>query len=1090
MKSKKVVVVLAAVVILVSVTIFASCDNPWWPQKDNYTVTFHANGGTGKVPEAQSVVARSSITLPHGNGLTKTGYTFNGWNKKRTGDGDHHHAGSSFTPAGHITLYARWVNNETGKPDSGAPDSGAPDNGDSTASDPGGVNNTGTGSGNRGGNTGNTSSTDKAGGLDAGGLPVRYPTLSVTYHPNNGGSGGSVTYGAYALGATVPVKTNSDAGITNSDDDKVFMGWATHAAYIEAKGDYHAPESTFIIEEDTDLYAYWVGKKNFMSMGDDKYYTFPDQVYGYNQAKITPWNIVIHNSGTAASGSLNVTITKGPDNPDNVFGFTLTGALTISSTSLSGIDPDGKLPFSIVPDLGLSIGTYSILIQIHDAADFENSTQRASYMVSFTVLPYPLYMEVVSIEYRDTPYEYATGCITPLAATLANGDEYTEATAIVTVKVWGFQNAEDAEAGKVGFTISDPDGDFIFDFPLESTKHEKKGAYIIGSQYGTQLYDITVTYDSQNTEPLFPTGSNIIRRGIIVDLYKVPDNYFKYAYAGTFINIIDGLDPARPVPINKTNNETLYEDEYGYFRTPFNYYANTYGGSFRHYRQMENIVLDKPEDEESNWTAIGEGGVFTGSYDGGGRTITGLVIYEIGFNKGMFGDIGDATVKDLGLVNVSITTQGSYAGGLIGYDRGNSTLTGVYVTTTGNGTSSVTGGSYTGGVVGWSNTNSTLDGLYFTSTGGGIASVIGNGESVGGVVGYNSGTVKNSRSTGSITASGGNVGGIVGKNENGEVLNSYSTANVTGYTSAGGIVGENNDGTVEYCYYTTGTVAATHGNSGGIVGNNEGGEVRYCYVMSATITITASQNNNSGNNAAGVVARNYNGKVEQCFALGTNVTGLTFGTAANNNVGRYIAGVVGWNNGTVLNCYVSGGTVDGSTYTGGVVGRNTGLEAITEYCYSTCEVIGRGAFSNAADFLGGVVGANHNDGITRNNVALNPSVTGLGLRFVGRVVGKNSTHDNKEIGTTPINNYAQSDMTTTNNGTSKASDVIDGDLISADAWNSASWWINAANWTYYDDDNDEVVNGVWDPDIWNITNNSLPTLKNMPGNPVQDPQVP
>ena len=106
MKKKHAIMVLSAIVVL---AIFSACDNPWWPEKDIYTVTFHANGGTGTVPAAQSVVARSSITLPHGSGLTKTGYTFDGWNRKHTGDGDHHHAGSSFTPTGHITLYAIWV---------------------------------------------------------------------------------------------------------------------------------------------------------------------------------------------------------------------------------------------------------------------------------------------------------------------------------------------------------------------------------------------------------------------------------------------------------------------------------------------------------------------------------------------------------------------------------------------------------------------------------------------------------------------------------------------------------------------------------------------------------------------------------------------------------------------------------------------------------------------------------------------------------------------------------------------------------------------------------------------------------------------
>jgi len=72
-----------------------------------YTVTFNANGGSGTVP-SQTVNAGSSITLPSGSGLSKSGYTFEGWNTNSSGTGTTYSAGASYTPASDITLYAKW----------------------------------------------------------------------------------------------------------------------------------------------------------------------------------------------------------------------------------------------------------------------------------------------------------------------------------------------------------------------------------------------------------------------------------------------------------------------------------------------------------------------------------------------------------------------------------------------------------------------------------------------------------------------------------------------------------------------------------------------------------------------------------------------------------------------------------------------------------------------------------------------------------------------------------------------------------------------------------------------------------------------
>jgi len=74
------------------------------------TITFDANGATGgAAPAAVQVNAGSSTTLPAASaGMTKTGYTFGGWNTQADDTGTNYNANTSFTPDGDITLYARW----------------------------------------------------------------------------------------------------------------------------------------------------------------------------------------------------------------------------------------------------------------------------------------------------------------------------------------------------------------------------------------------------------------------------------------------------------------------------------------------------------------------------------------------------------------------------------------------------------------------------------------------------------------------------------------------------------------------------------------------------------------------------------------------------------------------------------------------------------------------------------------------------------------------------------------------------------------------------------------------------------------------
>ena len=124
-------------------------------------------------------------------------------------------------------------------------------------------------------------------------------------------------------------------------------------------------------------------------------------------------------------------------------------------------------------------------------------------------------------------------------------------------------------------------------------------------------------------------------------------------------------------------------------------------------------------------------------------------------------------------------------------------------------------------------------------------------DSVGGLVGSNSGTMHNSYSTGSVTGDS-SVGGLVGLN-NGHVQKSYSTGNVTGEGSIGGLVGLN-VGTVTNSY-STGSVTSNH-SVGGLVGMNWDGTVSDSY-STGSVTGTSSVGGLVGWNLGGTVSNSF-----------------------------------------------------------------------------------------------------------------------------------------------------------------------------------------------------------------------------------------
>ena len=76
--------------------------------KQRYTITYNKNGGTGTLPSTTYKIHGTSVTLGTNN-LTKTSYTYNGWNTNTTGTGTHYNSGGSYSTNASDTLYADWT---------------------------------------------------------------------------------------------------------------------------------------------------------------------------------------------------------------------------------------------------------------------------------------------------------------------------------------------------------------------------------------------------------------------------------------------------------------------------------------------------------------------------------------------------------------------------------------------------------------------------------------------------------------------------------------------------------------------------------------------------------------------------------------------------------------------------------------------------------------------------------------------------------------------------------------------------------------------------------------------------------------------
>jgi hypothetical protein len=244
--------------------------------------------------------------------------------------------------------------------------------------------------------------------------------------------------------------------------------------------------------------------------------------------------------------------------------------------------------------------------------------------------------------------------------------------------------------------------------------------------------------------------------------------------------------------------------------------------------------------------------------------LAGLSLTPVGNNSIWFSGVFDGNSHVIS--NADINLPSSDCVGLFGI-----IITQGQVKNLGVENATITGHSYVGGLVGFN--AGSISNCYSKGQ-------VNGGYECGGLVGENLGSINNCHSTGQVSGSSTSecIGGLVGKNDGG-IINCYSTVQVSapaGSIGVGGLVGGNSN-SINNCY-STGQVSAPAGSIGvgGLVGSND-----------SSISLT------------------------NCYS-----TGQVSGSSC-------IGGLVGENEVSISNCY-STGQVSGSEYVGGLVGRNFG----------------------------------------------------------------------------------------------------------------------------------------------------------------------
>lgn len=317
-------------------------------------------------------------------------------------------------------------------------------------------------------------------------------------------------------------------------------------------------------------------------------------------------------------------------------------------------------------------------------------------------------------------------------------------------------------------------------------------------------------------------------------------------------------------------------------------------------------------------------------------TIDTAVITADSNSVGVLADVLDeeSSVKNVTVLNSSISNTQAVSGGLVGHMSGGSIenssadcdvegrdggYVGGLVGRIAEGTITNCSASgdvttdyyYSGGLVAYVEKTATLTGC---SASGKVYNGKTNYSRSGGLVGHmEGGKVENCFATGDSESLGVFSGGLIGVTNAVEVDGCYATGKVTsantGYSFVGGLIGQIVGGSVKNSY-ATGDVEAAGQGIGGLIGNVNTGTVVKCYA-------TGNASTKEKHYVGGLIGIIDNGAtVDKCYA-----TGNVGDDKANRRGG--LVGNVSSGETTISNCYCSG-SVTGANYNGGFIG---GVEA-------------------------------------------------------------------------------------------------------------------------------------------------------------------
>lgn len=275
---------------------------------------------------------------------------------------------------------------------------------------------------------------------------------------------------------------------------------------------------------------------------------------------------------------------------------------------------------------------------------------------------------------------------------------------------------------------------------------------------------------------------------------------------------------------------------------------------------------------------------------------------------------------------------------------------------------------------------------------------------VGGLIGRNDGRILDCFSTGFVNGTGDHIGGFVGSNIDGKIFDCYSTGNVNGNTSVGGFVGYNT-GTISNSHYNVDEVCINGDNYltiGGLFND------QYKKWLSANMTLDISdytsvlvpyENRYSINNIQGIKdLLGFAGSKGYRFFLSDDIDlsdspglyipylGASEFDGNNKSISNIFldqdfisdVGFIGFNQeGTIKNIHLINAIIQGCENVGGLAGYNSHGSIIN--CHATSIVDGR-------ETVGGIIGFNSMSKLTDCSVRGNTSGTGS---YVGNLAGSN-----------------------------------------------------------------------------------------------------